>query len=340
MGNMRILTMGSATVDVFAHTDRSQMIEIKGMKDEEDFIAYPSGTKILLKKIAFTVGGGGTNTAVSFSRMGIKASFLGKLGDDENADLVMKALKREGVVFRGARGRGSTGFSIILDSIAHDRTILAFKGVNDSLKRADIKRDAFNYPYYYLSSMVGESLKTQMGFVKEVKKKRDALIMYNPSSYIAEKGLKTLGAMLSNIDILCLNLEEAKLLSGESSLSSAIKTLGSIVPLVIVTNGGRAVYAGVFSPVRGVDVGEQGFFRAYPRKVRVVEATGAGDAFASGFLSALIHGKDVAGAISVGVVNAESVIQYHGAKNKLLSWRSALAALRKHPVVVERRASL
>src|SRR3989338_8215460 len=92
-----IITVGSATVDVFAHTDFSEVIKIKEPKGEIDLIAYPLGSKLLIKELRFTTGGGGTNTAVAFARLGLKTAWIGKLGDDGNADVIVKELEKDNV---------------------------------------------------------------------------------------------------------------------------------------------------------------------------------------------------------------------------------------------------
>ena len=65
-----IITVGSSTIDVFAQTKFSELIKIMEKKKETDLIAYPIGSKILIKKLEFTTGGGATNTAVAFARLG------------------------------------------------------------------------------------------------------------------------------------------------------------------------------------------------------------------------------------------------------------------------------
>ena len=70
-----VITFGSAVVDVFVDTDVSE---------KKNFISYPVGSKILIKDLKIDVGGGGTNSGVAFSRLGLKTGYIGKLGDDEN----------------------------------------------------------------------------------------------------------------------------------------------------------------------------------------------------------------------------------------------------------------
>ena len=70
--------------------------------------------------------------------------------------------------------------------------------------------------------------------------------------------------------------------------------------------------------------------------MKVIETTGAGDAFASSFLSGIIRKNDIVFAIKLGVTNAESVITHHGAKDKLLTLKEAMKIMRKRPVKVNK----
>jgi ribokinase len=71
-----VITVGSATVDVFVKTE-AELIEITKKGSEEELIAYPTGSKILIQQLDFKIGGGGTNTAVAFARLGLKTAYLG-----------------------------------------------------------------------------------------------------------------------------------------------------------------------------------------------------------------------------------------------------------------------
>ena len=82
-----IITIGSATIDVFVDT------EIGSLRiNHKKIIGYPSGTKILIHDFSRSTGGGGTNTAVGFARMGLKTGFIGKLGSDENGKAILMEL--------------------------------------------------------------------------------------------------------------------------------------------------------------------------------------------------------------------------------------------------------
>src|SRR3989344_2776592 len=129
-----IITVGSAVMDVFLDTD---------VHEHGKEICYTIGAKIKVKDLKFSTGGGGTNTAVAFSKFGLKTGYIGKLGKDENAKVILRELENEKVDFLGvkdAKGKEHTGYSVVLDSKEHDRTILTYKGINDKLKFSELNK--------------------------------------------------------------------------------------------------------------------------------------------------------------------------------------------------------
>ena len=318
-----VITVGSATVDVFARTEFCEMIRDR---KKEECIAYPVGSKILIKELILSSGGGGTNAAVALSRLGHKVAFLGKVGKFENSRRVMLDLQEEHVntslIVRKKNSR--TGYSIILDSLKHDRTILVFRGSNNDLKLNEVKLSRLKTRWFYFSTMMGQSYETleKLALYAEKNKIR---IMFNISSYLAKKGVNYLKPILKRTDILVLNKEEAELLAGRGKIQDLLKKLHKAGPkIAAITDGEHGVYVSDHNY----------FYHANPHKVKVVETTGAGDAFASSFLSGMMKKNDIEFAIKLGMTNAESVIRYHGAKNKLLAYHEALRQMKKMPVKV------
>ncbi len=319
-----VITVGSATVDVFANTD-SELIKIKNQDSEKELIAYPSGSKILIKEIRFTIGGGGTNTAVSLSRLGHRVAYLGKIGNDENGKKVVDMLKKEKVDFVGKICKQMTGYSIILDSIEHDRTILTYKGANDNLKFSDLNAKKFNTKWFYFSSMVGESFKTLV-ILSDFAKKNKIKIAFNPSSYIAKNGAEYLKKILVNTNVLVLNNEESFLLIEKKDIKERLMSLYDLGPrIVVITNGKHSVSA----------YDGENFYSIKPNYIKVVESTGAGDAFASSFLSGIIKKRDIKFALKMALTNSESVITHPGAKNNLLTYKKILEQIKKRPVKIK-----
>lgn len=298
-----IITFGSAVVDVFVDTD---IAEKKGA------ICYPAGSKILLKNLRFDVGGGGTNTAVAFSKLGFKTGYIGKIGDDSDGESVLEVLKKENVKFLGKiKSDSITGYSIILDSRSHERTILTYKGINDELKENEISFRNLKTKWLYLSSLLGESFKTQKNLVNYLHKK-GTKIAFNPSEYIIK--VLDLKPILKFTEVLILNKEEAELLCKKNRAreKDLLRGLSSLGPkIVVITDKDREILA--------YD-GERKY-SLIPHKVKVVERTGAGDAFASGFVAGKIAGKSIEESLRLGLQESESVIRHFGAKNGLIRRR-------------------
>jgi ribokinase len=312
-----VITSGSATLDVYADTDAEE-IRIRTKDSAQELLAYPLGSKILIKNLDFKVGGGGTNTAVSFSKLGLKTGFLGVIGRDENGLKIFKALKENKVEFLGSLGDVS-GYSVILDSFMDDRTILTYKGCNNHLKFSSIDLDELETKWFYFASMRGESHKT-IQKLAEYAKRNQIKLAYNPSNYQASQGLGYVGGVLKNADVLILNKQEAELLVGKGKPQELLKRLTKHGPAIVVITDGKN---GVFALHEGV------MYVVPPKKVKVVEKTGAGDAFGAGFVAGLVMNKSMDFCLRLGMNNAESCIQERGAKNGLLTKQQALNLVRR-----------
>lgn len=303
-----IISVGSNTVDVFAETD-SELVKIKTRTTTEELLAYPLGAKILITKLEFMIGGGGTNTAVSFARLGFKTAYLGKIGKDENGLKVFKMLKEENIEFIGNLGN-MTGYSLILDSIEDDRTILTYKGCNNDLDFKEIKKENLKTKWFYFSSMMGKSYETMTKII-DYAHSNGIKVAFNASSYLAEKGFSYLKKVLEKTNVFILNKEEAELIVGKGEIKDLMTRLKlKNMNYLVITNGKKGAYC----------YDGNKLFHVLPRKNRIIkEATGAGDAFASTFVAGIMLGKDVQTCLKMASINAESVISNYGAKNILLT---------------------
>ncbi|MFH1585180.1 MAG: carbohydrate kinase family protein [archaeon] len=289
-----VVTFGSGLVDSFIET---------GLSEKNRSMCYPAGSKILVKGVRSDVGGGGTNTAVAFSRFGLKTGCICGIGNDLNGLQILACLKTEGVKFLGKKKKGQSGYSVVLDSNQHNRTILTYKGVNNNLTTNDIKW--FRTKWLYLSSLLGQSLQTQKQLADKLMRKGTKLA-FNPSEYLIKR--HNLKPILRLCDAVVMNKEEAAMLVGkkEKDLLKGINSLGP--KIVVITDKNNLIKA--------FDGKKKYFLR--PNKIKVVERTGAGDAFASSFVAGQIAGKTIEDSLKLALKNSESVIRHFGAKNKLL----------------------
>lgn len=297
-----IITAGSAALDVFVRAGAESRVH----GSHED-LCYHKGEKILIKNIFFLTGGGGTNSAVAFSRLGLKTGFIGAIGNDSNSNIIKKELENEKISFLGKQKKGNSGYSIILLD-RKDRTILSYKGANNNLELKDINLHSLNTKYLYLSTMLGKSFFT-VKKLAEYAKRKGISTTANISSYEASLGISKLSSFLKNIDILIFNREEAeKLCNSKNIIHCSNLLLRYIRKIVVITDGYKPI--NIFTKRKSF---------AFPvKKVNPIDTTGAGDAFASGFLYGIIKDKDIMTSLNYGVKESRAVIQAIGAKTALL----------------------
>lgn len=317
-----IVTVGGATIDVFIETAEKELKKDISHND----VCFMVGEKILVPSMKVDTGGGGTNTAVAFSRLGLKTGFVGKLGQDVIAKNIMEGLANEKVKFLGSTGKGESGYSVVLMHLPRDRTILTFKGINDQLSSRDVKWPGMKTRWIYFSSLLGQSFATSKKIVSYAKKHKIRWA-FNPSMYMAEKGVNYLKPMINGCDVLIMNKEEAQaLLKSKSDIPVLLKKLSLFAKIPVVTDGPRGSYAYFDGTM----------YHNIPHDIKVIETTGAGDAFASGVVAGLMMEKDLEFALKLGQAESESVIQYIGAKNKLLSKNEAYRLASRVKVVKKR----
>lgn len=305
-----IITVGSATLDVFVKTERGTT--------REHNVCYPIGGKLLIRDLHFATGGAGTNTAVAFSRLGLKTAWLGMRGTDPNTIHIEQELKKENVNLLGPRKKGNTGYSVILTGLNHDRTILTYKGLNDTLTTHDFSLKQLQPRGFYFGSMMGMSY-TTLKKIAQHAKKNNIPYTFNPSTYLAKKGLGHLKQIIKECTLLVLNKEEAQLLTKKKILPDILAMLRKYARFVIITDGKKGAY--------GTDGKQQ--LHVHPRPIRVIDPTGAGDAFAAGATYGLYKKMSFADTLRAGQAEAESILTTIGAKNNLLSKKQLYHTMKK-----------
>lgn len=314
-----VITIGSSTVDVFG-TSPKKFKDIK------------VGDKVLIDFLDFEIGGGAINSAAALSRMGFKISTLCKLGNDHNAEKIVKELEKDNIdILTEKRSKKPTSYSYILNTKGEDRIIFQFKGASDDLRWDEIDKDKLkNTKFIYMATMLGESFST-CEKIAEFCTKNNIALLFNPSKYLAAKGKKGLKKILENTSIIVLNKEEARTLLNTKKrelkfLMTSIRKLG---PKIVVVTEGK----------KGVNVLQDGaIFHMDPYDVKVLHTAGAGDAFTSGFLAGILMHNDIPVSIKLGNANAASVIQHYGAHSKLLTYKQAFDFIvnNKSEVIIKR----
>lgn len=305
--DVSIICVGAATQDVFV---AGKALHAKRDVRSHSFVEqFPLGAKLELDRVVFDTGGGATNAAVTFARQGMDTAFAGKLGKDPAGAEVLRVLKREGVDTAHVRvdERYGTGYSVILLADNGERTILAYRGASRHLKADDYTGGPkMRADWMYISSLAGN-----MDMLKNLLQhahRNDIRVAFNPGA--AElANAKKLRGYLQAVDILIANREElARLFGGESPVDTMLNAM-PYCPYVVLTDGPAGSYA---------SDGQTIYFAGQYSRVKVVDRTGAGDAFCSGFVAAIARGWGIDDALTLGSANSTSVVQHVGAKSGIL----------------------
>ncbi len=309
-----IITFGSAARDINL---KSKAFKIT--KDEKDFvtgegICLSLGSKIDIDDIKYTSGGGGTNTAATFAKQGFKTAFCGAIGADEAGLHIVKELRafRIDVRLLQKRKEKATNQSVIISSTGEDRTILAYRGASELLDKNTIPWNKLKTKWIYLAPLSGllcDTFEDIVNFAYENKIK----IAVNPSKQQLSLPEAQLKRIFDKIDILFLNQEEASFLTKISfyNESEIFKKIDEMCHgIAVMTKGGEGVTAS----------DGKYLYSAMPNPDRkIVDTTGAGDSFASGFLSDFIrYNGDIEKSIQLGLANSEANLAQVGAKAGLL----------------------
>lgn len=340
-----IITIGTATRDVFIKSPSFANIHDPEHLKKLGFLegnatCFAPGSKIQIEKPVFATGGGATNTAATFARMGLKVATIGKIGADDGGERILSECKVEGITSRILTDKTlSTAYSVILVPVAGERTILTHRGASDKLKPADINKALTQSRWAYIvpSNIPYPTILHAINVLA----KQNTQIALNPSAHVIEQGLRALKPLLAKIDVLIMNREEASLMTNiaydrTDDILTALRSACN--GIIIVTDGsaGAIILANGNRYTCGV----------FPKKL-LTDATGAGDAYGSGFISSLIYSQkanrsaqlseaDVREAIRIASANSASVVEHVGAKRGILTRKAVLSAPRwkKLPITV------
>lgn len=304
---VKILSVGAAVQDVFL--SNSDEFRPACENPNECFLRLELGSKADVNKIDFSTGGGATNASVTFARQGLRAEFMGTIGDDPAGQAVMADLDREGVETShvSVSKRYNTGYSVLLLAPNGERTILTYRGASTHYSPEDFNLDEARADWLYVSSMAGKMDILDGLFTKA--KELGMKIMFNPGKGELQQ-MDKLRPLLEDVDVLSVNREEMQMIvEGDSTEELALHAL-NIVPVAIVSDGPNGVAA-----TDGKTLVVAGMYEDVP----VLDRTGAGDAFGSGFLSQWAQGKSLRESIIFASANSTSVVTKIGAKTGILS---------------------
>lgn len=309
-----VVTVGDALIDLFLSIHDANIH--CHLNEKECELCFKYGDKIPLDKYALRLGGTASNIAVGLSRCGFSVGIMAETGSDEFADTIINGLNKEKVdltfLEKTNGARSSIGISI---QFKNERTLFVEHVERDH----DFRFENLQTKWIYLAGLGNKWKGVYQKTADYVKKGKCKLVFVPGSLQLDQKG-EELFEMLKLTDILFVNKEEAEVIvssvkrlafSLDNKMKELLRAVQELGPkIVVITDGKNGSYV----------LDEKGKFYQYgiiPAKV--VQKTGAGDGYASGFFAAIIEGKTIKEAMKWGTINSASVISDLGAQPGLLT---------------------
>lgn len=325
-----VVTIGSATKDAFIETDGANIVSVAKKDKNSAFMAYPYGSKIEINNFNIAIGGGAVNTACNFAGLGMKTATIVKVGEDSTGKDIVKMLEKRGISTNAVvfDENENTGFSVILLSFQGDRTVLAHRGPNATISKKDIDFDLIKgSKWLYIAPLNGESTEV-LDKIAEFAEKNDVNMAINVGTSSIKRGEKYLDKILKTAEVVVMNSEEASMLTKievrpdsttekfseckiHPDIIKMLKHLKSThAKIVVITDGGNGAYA----------YDGKMFYQCDEFPAKVVSTLGAGDAFASTFVSVLHQSDwDIEKSLKYAAINAASVVGKFNAQDGQLS---------------------
>jgi len=310
-----VITIGSATRDGFFEGVDFLSVEGKCFITNKG-ICLPLGAKIRVPKVHFLTGGSATNTAVSFARQKLKAAVICRVGNDISGKTIIKEQKEEDIDIQFIQKDYlvPTAYSVIFLTSSGERTILSYKGSAENLTIQKIPWKKIKTRWLCIGSLGKE--KNILKKIIQFAVSENIKLAINPGWHEIN-WFKKHPKWLDKFEIFICNQEEAAYFTDipYTKEKKIFKRLDNLVNgIVVMTKGKNGV-----SVSNGKILWKAGVFK----RKKTMDTTGAGDAFASAFISTFIKKKRIderliKEAIRMGSANATSVIEYIGTKPGIL----------------------
>lgn len=278
--------------------DRLYKVNMIAREEEESFIT----------DLIESPGGSAANTIVGLARLGLKTGFIGKVANDHAGELLLKAFRKENVDTSGVavsrRGRSGTVMGYV--DAGGQRALYVDPGANDLLEFEEIDLEyAGDTEFLHLTSFVGKRpFEAQKRLVEMLSGIR---MSFDPGALYARTGLSSLRSIVKRSFAMLPNAKEVKWLTGENYERGSQGLIKEGVSVVAVKLGDKGCY---------VTDGRENHL-VEPYEVKVVDTTGAGDAFCAGFLYGLIKNNDLYECGRLGNFVASRCIMKIGARTGL-----------------------
>ena len=308
---MKILGIGNAIVDVICKVEDDFINNNNLTKGTMKLIFDETEFKNLLEnlKIEKTISGGSVaNTVVGLSQLGNKVGFIGKISEDDLGNKYEEGLKSENVeyFYKKKKEKLPTGTCLILVTPDSERTMCTFLGTAGKINEDDISNDSIkNSEIILLEGYLWDEGEPKKAFEKAISNANKVAMSLSDQFCVDRHKPHFLDLVKNKLDIIFANEQEITSLINAKDFSEVIDFGKSLNKMLVVTRGEKGAVS-----INGENVVENGV----QKNLKILDLTGAGDLFASGFLHGFINKKNDAECLEIGKEMSSKVIQQIGAR--------------------------
>ena len=308
---MKILGIGNAIVDVICKVNDSFIEQNNLTKSTMKLFFNENEFKNLLTnlKIEKTVSGGSVaNSIVGLSQLGDKVGFIGKVSDDDFGSKYEEGLKKEKVEYLYSKKKEElpTGTCLILVTPDSERTMCTFLGTAGKINENDISLDAIKESeIIFLEGYLWDEGEPKKAFDKAINNASKVAMSLSDLFCVDRHKSHFLDLVKNKLDITFANEQEMTSLIEAKNFDEVINFSKQINKLVVVTRGEKGAIA-----IQGQEVVESEIIK----NLKILDLTGAGDLFASGFLHGYINKFSIQESLQKGTNMSAKVIQQIGAR--------------------------
>jgi len=308
---MKILGIGNAIVDVICRVEEN-FISNNGLSkgnmklifDKNDFKKLSSNIKI-----EKTVSGGSVaNSIVGLSQQGNKVGFIGKISDDDFGTKYEIGLKRENVeyIYNKKKEFLPTGTCLILITPDSERTMCTFLGTAGKINESDINVEAVKRSeIIFLEGYLWDEGGPKKAFDKAINNSKKVAMTLSDKFCVDRHKSQFLDLVKNKLDLTFCNEEEIMSLIDAKNFDEVIRFAREINKLIIITRGEKGAVS-----INGSEITEVGV----KKKLNIIDLTGAGDLFASGYLHGYLNNFSQKECLERGTKMSSKIIQQIGAR--------------------------
>ncbi|MDY6801835.1 MAG: adenosine kinase [Bacteroidota bacterium] len=312
----KVLGIGNALVDIMTMLPDDSMLEKFSLRkgsmqlSERDFAEKINNETVDLKK-SQSSGGSAANTIHGLASLGAPTGYIGKVGNDSFGEFFSNDMKANGIVPFMLKTMTETGRAMALISPDSERTFATYLGAAVELSDIDLIEDQFkDYKYLHIEGYLVLNHKLMLKAAQLAKANNMKISLDLASFNVVEENLDFLKEYINNyVDIIFANEKEAKAYTGKKP-EEALNELAEQSEIAVVKIGKNGSLVKSNNKV----------YKIAPFKANLIDTTGAGDLYASGFLYGLVNKMPLDKCGEIGSLCASKVIEVVGSKMSAETW--------------------